>query len=91
MLDKQAIEYPSTAAQYIHPYAEEVTDYSEAETYAGHRPTGHLQNFLKEMEWENDSTSILERLSPIEEEEEPEDEWGKLEKEGRKIDKEIYV
>jgi len=50
MLDKQSMEYPSTAAQYIHPYAEEVTDYSEAETYAGHRPMGHLQNFLKEME-----------------------------------------
>jgi len=50
MLDKQAMEYHSTAAQYIQPYAEEVTDYSEAGTYAGHRPMGHLQNFLKEME-----------------------------------------
>jgi len=76
MLDKQAMEYHSTAAQYIHLHAEEVTDYSEAETYAGHRPTGHLQEFLKEMEWENESIPILERLSPIEEEEEPEDEWG---------------
>jgi len=50
MLDKQAMEYPSTAAQYIHPYTEEVTDYSEAETYAGHRPMGYLQSFLKEIE-----------------------------------------
>jgi len=48
--------------------------YSEAETYAGHRPMGHLQNFLKEMEWENETTLLLERLSPIEEEEEPENE-----------------
>jgi len=85
------MEYPSTAVQYIQPYAEEVTDYSEAETYAGHRSQGHLQNFLKEMEWENDSTPILERLSPIEEETEPENEWDKLEKEGQEIDKEIYV
>jgi len=50
MLDKQTMEYPSTAAQYIHAYVEEVTDYSEAETYTGYRPTGHLQDFLKEME-----------------------------------------
>jgi len=50
MLDKYTIEYPSTAAQYIHQYAEEVTDYSKAETYAGYRSTGHLPNFLKEME-----------------------------------------
>jgi len=91
MLDKQAMEYPSTAAQYIYPHAEEVTDYSEAETYAGHRPTEYLQESLKEMEWENDSTPILERLSQIEEEEEPEDEWGKLEKESKEIDKEIYA
>jgi len=46
MLNKQSMEYHSTAAQYIHLYAEEVTDYSEAETYAGHRSTGHLQDFL---------------------------------------------
>jgi len=91
MLDKQRTEYPSTAAQYMHPYAEEVTDYSEAETYAGHRNTGHLQNFLKEMEWENNSTPILERLSPIEEETEPEDKWDKLEKESQEIEKEIYA
>jgi len=91
MLDKQTMEYRSTAAQYIHPYAEEVTDYSEVETYAGHRPTGHLQDFLKEMEWKNDSIPILERLSPIEEETELEDEWDKLEKEGQEIDKEIYA
>jgi len=50
MLDKQTMEYPSTAAQYIHPYVEEVTDYSEAETYAKHRSTGYLQDFLKEIE-----------------------------------------
>jgi len=43
------------------------------------------------MEWENESTPILERLSPIEEESEPEDEWGKLEKEDREIDKKIYA
>jgi len=91
ILDKQTMKYPSTAAQYIYPYAEEVTNYSEAETYAGHRPTGHLQDFLKQMEWENDSTSILERLSPIEEETEAEDEWDKLGKEGQEIDKEIYA
>jgi len=88
MLDKQAMEYPLTAAQYIHPYAEEVTDYSEAETYAGHRPMGHLQNFLKEIEWENEITPLL-MLSPIEEETEPD--WDYLEKEGQEIDKEIYA
>jgi len=91
MLDKQAIKYHSTVAQYIHPYVEEVTNYSEAETYAGHRPIGHLQNFLKEIEWENETTPLLERLSPIEEEVEPEDEWEKMEKEGKEIDKEIYT
>jgi len=90
MLDKQTTEYPSTAAQYIHPYAEEVIDYSEEETYAGHRNTEYLQNFLKEMEWENNSIPILERLSPIEEETEPEDEWDQLEKESQEIEKEIY-
>jgi len=52
---------------------------------------GHLQNFLKEMEWENETTPLLERLSPIEEETEPEDVWEKMEKEGREIDKEIYA
>jgi len=88
MLDKQAMEYHSTAAQYIQPYAEEVTDYLEAETYAGHRPIGHLQNFLKEMEWENETTPLL-WLSPIEEETEPD--WDYLEKEGQEIDKEIYA
>jgi len=91
MLDKQAMEYPSTAAQYIYPYAEEVTDYSEAETYAGHRHDTHLQEFLKEMEWENDSIPLLEKLSPIEEKTEPEDEWDKLGKEGQEIDKEVYA
>jgi len=91
MLDKQSMEYPSTAAQYIHPYAEEVTDYSEAETYIGHRPMRHLQNFLKEMECENKTTPLLERLGPIEEEPEPEDKWVKLEREGQEIDKEVYA
>jgi len=89
MLDKQSMEYPSTAAQYIHPYAEEVIAYSEAETYAGYRPMEHLQNFLKEIEWENETTSLLERLSLIEEETEPDCDY--LEKEGQEIDKEIYV
>jgi len=42
MLDKQTIEYLSTIGQYIHPYAEEVTDYLEAETYAKYRSTGYL-------------------------------------------------
>ena len=88
MLDKQAMEYPSTAAQYIHPYAEEVTDYSEAETYTGHRPIGYQQNFLKEMKWENETTTLL-RLSPIEEE--TETDWDYLEKKGQEIDKEIYA
>jgi len=95
MLDKQTIEYLLTAAQYIHLYAEEVTDYSEAETYAGHRSTGHLQNFLKEMEWENNSTLILERLSPIEEEIELEEDytqkWIRLNEEKENIDKEVYA
>jgi len=91
MLDKQTMEYPSTAAQYIQLYAEEVTDYSEAETYARHRPMGHLQNFLKEIEGENETTPLLERLSPIEEETEPEDAWDKIEKEDQEIDKEIYA
>jgi len=49
---------------------------------------GHLQNFLKEMEWENEATPLL-RLSPIEEETEPD--WDYLEKEGQEIDKEIYT
>jgi len=62
------MEYPSTAVQYIHPHAAEVTDYSEAETYAGHRHDTHLQNFLREMAMENDETLILERLSLIEKE-----------------------
>jgi len=95
MLDKQTIEYLSTAAQYIHLYTEEVTDYAKAETYAGHRSTGHLQNFLKAMEWENNSILILERLSPIEEETEPEEDhtqkWTRLNKEKENIDKEVYV
>jgi len=43
------------------------------------------------MEWENNSIPILERLSPIEEETEPGDEWEKLEKEGQEIDKEVHA
>jgi len=47
------------------------------------------------MEWENNSTPILERLSPIEEETEPEEDhiqkWTRLNEEKENIDKEVYA
>jgi len=95
MLDKQAIEFPSTAAQYIKATAEIVTDYSEAETYAGHRNDSHLQNFLQDMDWESDSEPKNRKLSTIEEESEPEEDhiqkWTKLNEEKENIYKEIYA
>jgi len=73
MLDKQVMKFPSTVAQYIKETAETVTDYSEAEIYAGHRNDLHLQIFIEDMDWEDNSEKKKKELSTIEEESEPEE------------------